>query len=216
MTHVRYVHDQGRDTVSMQPRQSVGGQAGRSRSRGTRLALVLAAFVATLSVSLSSSVALADGGRHHHHAADATFTKWVTSPPPDPSTSAGTLMTGIVGGDVGRGRYAGEVLGDDTTSQPGFWLGHARYEFHGHKDTFMADLHITEDDRSPALITATIDGVVTDGWLEGAHVTGQYRQWDTCPIPTPGNVNGTICFQGTLHLEPAQGRRDQDGDGDGD
>jgi hypothetical protein len=181
-----------------------------------RLALVLAAFVATLSVSLSSGVAQAEGGRHHHAGADATFTKWVTSLPADPATLAGVLMTGIVGGDVGRGRYAGEVLGDDTTSRPGFWLGHARYELHGRKHTVIADLQITEDDRTPALITATIDGVVTDGWLEGAHVTGQYRQWDVCPIPTPGNALGTVCFQGTLHLQPADGDRDRDEDGDRD
>jgi hypothetical protein len=125
-------------------------------------------------------------------------------------------MIGIVGGDVGRGRYAGEVLGDDTTSRPGFWLGHARYELHGRKHTVIADLQITEDDRTPALITATIDGVVTDGWLEGAHVTGRYRQWDVCPIPTPGNALGTVCFQGTLHLQPADGDRDRDEDGDRD
>ena len=172
-------------------------------------ALVLAAIFAALSISPNSGMALAGGGRHHH-GADVTFTKWIVSLPADPSTLAGVLMAGVVGGDVGPGRYAGQVLGDDTTSQPGFWLGHARYAFHGHKHTFVADLHITEDDRSPALITATIDGVVTLGWLKGAHVTGQYRQWDTCPIATPGNVLGTICFQGTLHLQP--GDRDRDSD----
>jgi hypothetical protein len=117
-------------------------------------------------------------------------------------------MTGVVGGDVGRGRYAGEIISDDTTSQPGFWLGHVRYELHGRKHAVIADLRITEDDRSPALITATIEGVVTHGWLKGAHATGQYRQWDTCPIPTPGNANGTTCFQGTLHLQPAGRSRD--------
>jgi hypothetical protein len=46
--------------------------------------------------------------------------------------------------------------------------------------------------------------------LKGAQVTGQYRQWDTCPIPTPGNVLGTICFQGTLHLQPSDRNRDSD------
>jgi hypothetical protein len=117
-------------------------------------------------------------------------------------------MTGVVGGDVGRGRYAGVIISDDTTSQLGFWLGHVTYEFHGHKHTFIADLHVTEDDRTPTLITATIDGVVTEGWHEGAHVTGHYRQWDICPIPTPGNVNGSVCFQGTLHLQFRDRERD--------
>ena len=49
-------------------------------------------------------------------------------------------MTGVIHGDVGRGRYAGEMISDDPTSRPGFWLGHVTYEFHGHKHTFIADL----------------------------------------------------------------------------
>lgn len=174
------------------------------RSRITRrvvIALVAAAALATLAVSMSPAAALANGGRHHQRSADVTFTKWVTSGPPDPSTLAGVKMAGVVGGDVGRGHFAGEVLGDDTTTQPGFWLGHARYEFYGHKHFFIADVHVTEDDRNPSAITATIQGVVTQGWMRGAQVTGQYTQYDACPIPTPGNVIGTRCFQGTLHLQ---------------
>jgi hypothetical protein len=177
------------------------------KNRRSGIGLVLA-LCAILAASLSTGVAQA-GGRHHR-GADVSFTKWIVSPPADPTTNAGVLMAGVVGGDVGRGRYAGEIISDDTASQPGFWLGHVTYEFHGHKHTFIADLHITEDDRSPALITATIEGVVAQGWLKGAHVTGQYRQWDTCPIPTPGNVLGTICFQGTLHLQRHDGNRDHD------
>jgi hypothetical protein len=163
-------------------------------------ALVVAAVVAALSMALSSTVAQADGGRHHHRSADVTFTKWVTSLPADPATQAGVNMAGVVGGDVGRGRYVGLIIGDDTTTMPGFWLGHALYEFHGHKHFFVADLHITEDDTTVP-ITATIEGVVIKGWLKGARVTGQYRQWDTCPIATPGNVLGAVCFEGTLHLQ---------------
>ena len=108
-------------------------------------------------------------------------------------------MAGVVGGDVGPGRYAGQVLGDDTTSMPGFWLGHARYEFYGKKHSFIADVHIIENDTTVP-ITAVIHGVVTSGWLKGEPVTGEYRQWDSCPIATPGNVFGTTCFQGALHI----------------
>jgi hypothetical protein len=148
----------------------------------------------------------------HNRGADVTFTKWLTSVPADP-TLAGAHMAGVVGGDVGPGTFVGLIIGGDVTSRAGFWLGHARYEFHGHKHTFIADLHITEDDSSPALITATIEGVVAQGWLRGALVTGQYRRWDTCPIPTPGNVLGTICFQGTLHLQRAERDSDENADG---
>ena len=188
--------------------ETIEGNVRPIRIRRMGFALMLPAVFATLSISPTSGMATADGGRHHR-GADVTFTKWIISPPADPSTLAGVLMAGVVGGDVGPGRYAGQVISDDTTSQPGFWLGHARYEFHGHKHTFVADLHITEDDRSPTLITATIEGVVTRGWLKGARVTGQYRQWDTCAIATPGNVLGTVCFEGALHLEP--GHKDRHG-----
>ena len=130
--------------------------------------------------------------------ADVTFTKWMTNLPNDPS-AAGASMAGVVGGDVGDGTYAGIVLSDDTTSMPGFWLGHALYSFIGSEHTFVANNFITEDDTvSP--ITATLRGRVIVGWMKGAWITGEYTQFDTCPIPTPGNVFGTLCFQGTLHL----------------
>ena len=50
-------------------------------------------------------------------------------------------------------------------------------------------------------ITATIRGVVIAGWMQGAHVSGEYTLLDTCPIPTPGNVFAPSCLQGTLHLQ---------------
>jgi hypothetical protein len=49
-----------------------------------------------------------------------------------------------------------------------------------------------------------ITGLVTDGWLKGAQVTGEYTVWATCPIATPGNMFGTLCFQGTLHTNTHQ------------
>ncbi len=168
-------------------------------NRRRRLVFALLVGASALSIALDSGVASARAGRHHR-SADATFTKWIVKPPADPSTAAGVLMAGVVGGDVGPGRYAGEVLGDDTTSKPGFWLLHARYEFYGSRHSFVADLHITENDTITP-ITATIRGVVTSGWLRGARVTGQYRRWDSCPIPTPGNVVGTTCYEGKLHLQ---------------
>jgi hypothetical protein len=81
-----------------------------------------------------------------------------------------------------------------------------RYEFHGFRHTFIADMHITEND-GVVPVTATLQGVVTSGWLRGAQVTGVYTQFATCPIPTPGNVLGSVCFQGKLHLERDHHRR---------
>ncbi|MDX6629665.1 MAG: hypothetical protein QOH00_1911, partial [Gaiellales bacterium] len=57
------------------------------KSHRPGLALLLAAFFATLSIALSPAAALANGGRHHH-GADVTFTKWLISLPADPTTNA--------------------------------------------------------------------------------------------------------------------------------
>ena len=83
-------------------------------------ALVLVANFAALTISLSPGVALADGGRDHR-TANVTFTKWVITLPANPPSLAGVDMVGVVGGDVGLGRYVGKVLGDNL-SVPGFWL----------------------------------------------------------------------------------------------
>jgi hypothetical protein len=46
-------------------------------------------------------------------------------------------------------------------------LGHARYEFHGSKHSFVADVHPTQNDTITP-VTATIEGVVIKGWMKGA------------------------------------------------
>jgi hypothetical protein len=166
--------------------------------RTTFLAFARAAALAIVCAAFGPGTAMAGAG--HRGSADVTVTRWATTLPADPATSAGVRMTGVVGGDVGRGRYVGKILDDAMTTQPKLWLGHARYGFHGRMHSFVADLHITEND-GIVPVTATVKGIVTRGWLKGAYVTGQYRQLDACPIPTPGTVFGTICFKGTLHLQ---------------
>jgi hypothetical protein len=32
-------------------------------------------------------------------------------------------------------------------------------------------------------------------------VTGRYTVMETCPMATPGNIFGSLCFQGGVHLE---------------
>lgn len=136
------------------------------------LLLTVTGFAAQ-SVAVSPGVASADGGRNDRRTADVAFTKWATGLPVDPSTLAGVVMAGVVAGDAGTGSFVGEVLSGDTTSKPGFWLAHVRYEVHGSKHSFVADVRVTEDD-TKFPITATIRGVVTQGWLNGTRVTGQY------------------------------------------
>lgn len=144
-------------------------------------------------VATTAEAALAYSSNAKGHTFDNTFTKWVTTSPPEPGVIAN--MVGIVGGDVGPGTYTGEVLsvntvGDITSIQ-------ALYHFNGNKHAFTAALNVTQDD---SVGTATITGHVTEGWLKGVSVTGEYTVRDVCPLETPDNAQGTVCFQGVLRV----------------
>ncbi|MGA2488841.1 MAG: hypothetical protein ABSF99_01445 [Anaerolineales bacterium] len=166
--------------------------------KGWWMLFALVLVVSSIFVVAPTQLALADVGGVKGHTFDVTFTKWVTSQP-NPPSMAGALMAGVVGGDVGNGRYAGKVLSEDLSKEPGFWLAHARYEFFGKKHSFIADVHVTQNNTTG---TAVITGVITQGWLKGAQLTGEYTVMSVCrnPKATPGNVFGTLCFQGTLHV----------------
>ncbi len=146
---------------------------------------VVAGFVAA-ALSMSPGAASAVSGGN----GEATFTKWLVN-----GTGG---MTGVVGGEVGAGTYAGQILSyaDDGTTTAIV----AEYHVNGGKHSFTATVHVTQSD---ATGHATITGVVTSGWLTGAQVTGGYRTQATCDVATPGNVLGTVCFKGTLHIDAA-------------
>ena len=142
--------------------------------RGRRLSLIVG--VTLLALALSTGVASADG-RGHHRDAENTFTKWITTFP---------AMAGVVGGDVGAGTYAGEVLkytpGTTTVIE-------ALYHFNGSKRSFTALVHVEQTG-----LKAKITGVVTDGWLKGHQVKGKYTQISCTAAP------GGTCFRGTLKI----------------
>jgi hypothetical protein len=146
-----------------------------ARTRLTR-ALALMAAIALLTLSSGVGLVSADGDRHHGDA-ENTFTKWITAFP---------AMAGVVGGDVGDGTYAGEILkytpGSTTVIE-------ALYHFSGSRRSFTALVHIEQTG-----LKAVITGVVTDGWLKGHPVKGKYTQI-TC-IEAP---DGT-CFRGKLDI----------------
>ena len=163
-------------------------------SKGWRLlfALVLVAAFAALSAAGPAQVALADKGGVKGHTFNVTFTKWVIST----STAGAPLnMVGKVGGAVGKGPFAGEVLkytpGADITKIE------ALYHMNGSRHSFTAHVYVTQNNVTGM---AVITGRVTEGWLEDAPVTGEYTVFAKCPMSTPGNVYGTLCFQGTLHV----------------
>ena len=125
---------------------------------------------------------------------DATFTKWVTTSSTAPGVVAN--MVGVVGGEVGPGTYKGEVIHMNTVGN--ITSIEAIYNFHGSKHAFTAELNIAQDESAG---TAVITGHVTEGWLKGASVTGEYNVLAVCPLDTPDNAYGTVCFQGALHIQ---------------
>lgn len=140
--------------------------------------------MAALTIVLGGALLTSLGGVSVSAAADSrnansTFTKYISSWPE---------MAGVVGGDVGEGTYSGTILnyepGDAST------VIDATYRFHGSTHSFVANVHVVQTG-----LDAVITGLVTDGWLSGNQVRGQYRQI-TC------NLSGspTDCFQGSLDI----------------
>ena len=150
-------------------------------------------LLALVLVATTAGAALAYSSDAKGHTFDDTFTKWVTTSPPAPGVVAN--MVGVVGGDVGPGTYTGEVISVNTVGN--ITSIHALYHFNGSKHAFTADLKVTQDESAG---TATITGYVTEGWLKGASVIGEYTVLADCPIATPDNALGTMCFQGALHV----------------
>ena len=145
------------------------------RRRPSR-ALATMAALALLTVAFTSSAAAAERGRASV-VAENSFTKWITTYP---------AMAGVVGGDVGAGTYAGEIL----TYTPGTTtVIDALYHFNGSRHSFTALVHVEQTG-----LTALIIGVVTDGWLDGHPVRGRYTQ-----ITCTDSPNGT-CFRGSLDI----------------
>ena len=154
------------------------------RSIQTRV-LALTAVVMLLTLSLGVGVAAADGGRDHRNA-ENTFTKWVTGPGTAPVLAN---MAGVVGGDVGDGAFAGEVM-TKTPTATGAVID-AVYHFSGSRHSFTANVHVVQMG-----ITAVITGRVTDGWLKGNEVRGEYLQTTCAASPAADHK----CFVGTLDV----------------
>ncbi len=149
--------------------------------KGRTRALALIAAVAILSLSLGAGTALASGGRDSRNA-ENTFTKYISSYP---------TMAGVVGGDVGDGTYAGEVI-TLTMTDTGMTID-AWYHFDGAVHAFTALVHVVQTGFTNGS-TAVITGQVTEGWLKGNQVEGQYTQIACTEAP-----DGT-CFQGMLDI----------------
>jgi hypothetical protein len=100
-------------------------------------------------------------------------------------------MVGIAGGAVGEGSYSGRVLelvpGDPTTAI------RAVYRLTGAEHDFTALMYVEQTG-----LSATLSGVVTDGWCKGSLVRGEYAE-----IQYEHDGTTTDAWQGTLRIVDA-------------
>ena len=136
----------------------------------TIITLTFAALAATL--LFQTPIARADD----NGAATINFTKWVTIPAPRPGVLA-DIAGLIVGGDVGDGTFTGEVLVNEPTATGRHIV--ADYHLHGSKHSFTARVNVVQTGAGPGA-HAVITGVVTDGWLKGHAVDGEYMIFPPC------------------------------------
>lgn len=136
-----------------------------------------------------------DRDRWNHGDARVTFTKWVVEFPPCPGVLAD--MAGVVGGDVGEGTYTGEYLFDSTVGDVS--KGVTLYHFHGTKHSFTALLHVEQTGLTVGS-KAVLIGVVTEGWLKGHAVKGEYTVIECDHVGVD-----PFCYEGTLEIERDSG-----------
>ena len=155
---------------------------------------IFASFVVTTLLFFNVSTAWAGGEKatgqnvgKFNGRVEVVFTKWVTDFP---------NMAGLVSGDPGGGLFAGEVLNVEPVTD-GVKI-EALYHINGKTFQFTAHNFVTQNNVKG---TAVIQGVVADGPMKGARVTGEYQVISPCGIINAQNgSNGDVCFQGTLTI----------------
>jgi hypothetical protein len=129
-----------------------------------------------------------------------TFTKWITA-------DGFPWMAGIVGGAVGEGTFAGEVVAyrdyGANCSNPSrgcltfpFTLIEAVYNIQAGDRSFTALIRGGASDRTGR---GTLNGAILDGWMTGATVHVEFQSLFTCS----GNPAGP-CFEGTITIRPTR------------
>jgi hypothetical protein len=115
---------------------------------------------------------------------EVTFTKWIIGP--------GPFMTGNT--SYGPGTFAGEVLDAKQFDNGVILQLKARYEVTDPSGSrsFKAVIEGKQNNKTGE---AVLNGVVTEGWLTGAHVHVTF-QVITCQFGT-----GNLCFQGIIRIQ---------------
>jgi hypothetical protein len=159
----------------------------------TLAALATGAVLVTTLLFQTPIARAAGNGKQDEHGQQATvtFTKWVTTVPSLPGLIAN--MAGVVGGEVGNGAFTGEVLLNEPTATGSHKV--AVYRFTGPEHSFTALVNVVQTGSGPGA-TATISGIVTDGWLQGHALEGEY----TAIVSTHDGIT-SACFEGTLEIQ---------------
>ena len=165
------------------------------------LTFVTMAAVAVALVSQTSLTRADDNGKRDDHGQQAkvTFTKHGVSTVPVPG-----LMLNMVGagaGDAGEVLFTGEVLKSAKITAPGVVPAvveiTAVYHVTGSEHSFSALVNVVQPLNGLGS-KGVIIGVVTDGWLKGHALKGEYTVIAPCYAPGTGVGN---CFEVTLEIQ---------------
>ena len=154
----------------------------------------------TLAVALlfQTSITRADdnGSQNEHgQQSKVTFTKHVVNIPNQPGLIAN--MVGVGEGDAGDVLFTGEVLSRVVDPNTGAITRVAFYHFTGSKHSFSVIIHGVQQVAGIGQKGVVI-GVVTEGWLKGHAVAGEWTEISPCYTPGTGLGN---CFEVTLEIE---------------
>ena len=162
-------------------RGRLAATGGRHEVRSNRhRAIAITTTVMLLTLTLGAGVASANSRDNRN--AENSYTKWIVGYP---------NMAGVVGGDVGDGTFAGQVL--TRTVIGNTVVIDAIYHFSGSIHSFTASVHVVQTGLDFGA-TSVITGEVTDGWLQGNQVSGHYAV-----IACSEAANGH-CFDGAVDI----------------
>jgi hypothetical protein len=142
-------------------------------------------------MALATFLALTSTTRadEEHSDATITWTKHVTAFLP-PGGNIFATIGGVANGDIGEATVIGDAF-SPVVAVPGGITFEAEYRFVGSKHSLTMRFRVVQaPDRS-----GVMTGVVTDGWLKGHTMTGQY----TARACDEG-VN-FLCFDGTFLIK---------------
>ena len=156
----------------------------------------LAALAVTPAFQTSITRADDRGKRDEHgQQTKVIFTKHVVDIPNQPGLIAN--MVGFGEGDAGDVLFIGEVLSRVADPNTGAITRVASYHFTGSQHSFSAIIHGVQQVAGIGEKGVVIGGV-TEGWLKGHAVAGEWTEMPACYVPGTGIGS---CFEVTLEIE---------------